>query len=122
MDHREHGRIGADAKGQREDGGHGESGVLAHRPQRIKYVPPELLRKSADDHGVTRLPAACSLPVHARPWELLCFRRCQTAYAGSPPSGDTRMTSRIRAWLDETHGAGFELVRHFLGRLFESEM
>jgi hypothetical protein len=27
-----------------------------------------------------------------------------------------------RRWLDETHGPGFELVRHFLGRLFESEM
>ena len=32
------------------------------------------------------------------------------------------MTKRLRAWLEETHAAGFELVRHFLGRLFESEM
>src|SRR5437867_11100900 len=32
------------------------------------------------------------------------------------------MIPRIRAWLDETHGAGFELVRHFLARIFESEM
>ena len=32
------------------------------------------------------------------------------------------MRQRIRDWLDETHGAGFELVRHFLGRIFESEM
>ncbi len=26
------------------------------------------------------------------------------------------------SWLDETHGARFELLRHFLGRFFESEM
>ena len=25
-------------------------------------------------------------------------------------------------WLDETHGTGFELVRHFLARMFDSEM
>jgi hypothetical protein len=28
---------------------------------------------------------------------------------------------RIRAWLEETHSVEFELFRHFLGRLFESE-
>ncbi len=32
------------------------------------------------------------------------------------------MTRRLRDWLDETHGAGFELVRHFLSRSFDSEM
>jgi len=36
------------------------------------------------------------------------------------------MTGRIRAWLDETlaqtHSSGFELVRHFLGCSFDSEM
>ena len=32
------------------------------------------------------------------------------------------MRQRIRNWLEETHGAGFELVRHFFGRIFESEM
>jgi len=36
------------------------------------------------------------------------------------------MRDRIRAWLqqtlDETHSAGFELVRHFLGCSFDSEM
>ncbi len=32
------------------------------------------------------------------------------------------MISRLRAWFDETHGAGFELVRHFLTRFFDSEM
>jgi hypothetical protein len=30
--------------------------------------------------------------------------------------------SRTRAWLDETHGTGFELVRHFLGRFFDSDL
>jgi putative ABC transport system permease protein len=32
------------------------------------------------------------------------------------------MMPRLRAWLEETHGAGFELVRHFLARIFDSEM
>lgn len=32
------------------------------------------------------------------------------------------MMARVRVWLDETHGAGFELMRHFLGRFFDSEM
>ena len=32
------------------------------------------------------------------------------------------MSARVRAWLDETHGAGFELVRHFAARFFDSEM
>jgi predicted permease len=32
------------------------------------------------------------------------------------------MRQRLRTWLDETHGSGFELLRHFLGRLFESDM
>jgi hypothetical protein len=32
------------------------------------------------------------------------------------------MIARLRAWRDETHGAGFELVRHFLARFFDSEM
>ena len=31
------------------------------------------------------------------------------------------MRERIRTWLDQTHGAGFELVRHFLGRTFDNE-
>jgi predicted permease len=32
------------------------------------------------------------------------------------------MTSRFRAWLEETHGTAFELVRHFLVRFFDNEM
>src|SRR5437867_10470750 len=32
------------------------------------------------------------------------------------------MMPRLRVWLEETHGAGFELVRHFLSRIFDSEM
>src|SRR5215471_17193892 len=32
------------------------------------------------------------------------------------------MTARVRAWLDETHGTGFELLRHFLVRFFDNEM
>jgi predicted permease len=32
------------------------------------------------------------------------------------------MNARVRSWLDETHGAGFELVRHFAARFFDSEM
>jgi predicted permease len=32
------------------------------------------------------------------------------------------MTARLRAWSEETHGAGFELLRHFLARFFDSEM
>src|SRR6267378_1702432 len=32
------------------------------------------------------------------------------------------MKARIRAWLDETHGASFELVRHFLASIFDSDM
>ncbi len=32
------------------------------------------------------------------------------------------MMTRLRTWLDETHGAGLELVRHFLARFFDSEM
>ncbi len=32
------------------------------------------------------------------------------------------MMTRMRAWLEETHGAGLELVRHFLARFFDSEM
>src|SRR5262245_26666211 len=32
------------------------------------------------------------------------------------------MIPRVQARLDETHGTSFELVRHFLGRLFDSEM
>jgi predicted permease len=32
------------------------------------------------------------------------------------------MMTRLRAWRDETHGAGFELLRHFLARFFDSEM
>jgi len=31
------------------------------------------------------------------------------------------MSRRLRAWLEETHGTGFELVRHFLFGLFDSE-
>ena len=32
------------------------------------------------------------------------------------------MTSRLHNWLEETHGSGFELVRHFLARFFDNEM
>jgi len=32
------------------------------------------------------------------------------------------MMTRLRAWREETHGAGFELLRHFLARFFDSEM
>jgi predicted permease len=32
------------------------------------------------------------------------------------------MTARFRAWLEETHGAKFELVRHFLLRFFDNDM
>jgi predicted permease len=32
------------------------------------------------------------------------------------------MTLRLRSWMQETHGAGFELVRHFIARFFDSEM
>src|ERR1700730_5532719 len=32
------------------------------------------------------------------------------------------MKPRLRAWLDQTHGEGFELLRHFLARFFDSEM
>ena len=31
------------------------------------------------------------------------------------------MRRRVRAWLEETHGAGFELTRHFLFGLFDNE-
>ncbi|MBI4877167.1 MAG: ABC transporter permease [Acidobacteria bacterium] len=31
------------------------------------------------------------------------------------------MKPRLQAWLDETHCAGFELLRHFLARFFDSE-
>lgn len=30
--------------------------------------------------------------------------------------------TRVRAWLAETHGADFELLRHFVARFFDSEM
>ncbi len=29
---------------------------------------------------------------------------------------------KFRSWLIETHGTGFELVRHFLGRFFDSDL
>ncbi len=32
------------------------------------------------------------------------------------------MKSRIRNWFEQTHGGGFELLRHFLSRPFESEI
>ena len=32
------------------------------------------------------------------------------------------MKERIRAWLEETHSDNFELVRHFCGGFFDSEM
>ncbi len=32
------------------------------------------------------------------------------------------MLTRLQAWKEETHGARFELVRHFLGGFFDSEM
>jgi predicted permease len=32
------------------------------------------------------------------------------------------MRSKIRIWFEETHGGGFELLRHFLSRPFESEI
>ena len=32
------------------------------------------------------------------------------------------MTDRLRAWLEETHGTNFELVRHFLLRFFDNDM
>ncbi len=32
------------------------------------------------------------------------------------------MIGRFRSWRDETHGAGLELLRHFLARFFDSEM
>src|SRR5437764_10788581 len=32
------------------------------------------------------------------------------------------MTARFRQWLEETHGTGFELVRHFLIRFFDNDM
>src|SRR5580704_16112676 len=32
------------------------------------------------------------------------------------------MRMHIRAWLDETHGASVELVRHFLANIFDSDM
>jgi hypothetical protein len=32
------------------------------------------------------------------------------------------MKERWRAWLEETHGTRFELLRHFLGRFFDSEL
>ena len=32
------------------------------------------------------------------------------------------MKPRLKAWVLKTHGAGFELVRHFLDRFFDSEM
>ena len=31
------------------------------------------------------------------------------------------MMTRLRTWMDETHGAGSELVRHFLARFFDSD-
>ena len=32
------------------------------------------------------------------------------------------MIERWRAWLEETHSDNFELVRHFAGSFFDSEM
>ena len=32
------------------------------------------------------------------------------------------MNSRVREWLEETHGTKFELLRHFLARFFENDM
>ncbi len=32
------------------------------------------------------------------------------------------MSGRLRTWQEETHGARFELLRHFLARFFDSEM
>ena len=32
------------------------------------------------------------------------------------------MRARLRAWLEETHSDNFELVRHFVGGFFDSEM
>jgi predicted permease len=32
------------------------------------------------------------------------------------------MTRQFRAWLEETHGTRFELVRHFLARFFDNDM
>jgi len=32
------------------------------------------------------------------------------------------MLTQFRAWKDQTHGAGFELLRHFLARFFDREM
>ncbi len=32
------------------------------------------------------------------------------------------MRARFRSWLDETHRAGFELLRHFLARFFDSDL
>src|SRR5215831_15564530 len=31
------------------------------------------------------------------------------------------MPLRLRTWLEETHGAFFELLRHFLARFFDTE-
>jgi predicted permease len=31
------------------------------------------------------------------------------------------MPSRVKRWLEETHGPGFELLRHFLARFFDSD-
>src|SRR5947209_7742735 len=31
------------------------------------------------------------------------------------------MASRLKAWLQETHGTGFELIRHFLANFFDTE-
>jgi len=33
-----------------------------------------------------------------------------------------RPISRARQWMDATHGAHFELARHFLARFFESDL
>src|ERR1700756_366888 len=32
------------------------------------------------------------------------------------------MPRRLRSWLQETHGPGFELLRHFVVRFFDSEV
>jgi len=35
---------------------------------------------------------------------------------------DVAYEGAYSAWLDETHGASFELVRHFLASIFDSDM
>jgi hypothetical protein len=53
---------------------------------------------------------------------ILAVAAVAQGFSGSLPQSAGRLRSRLRDWMEETHGPGFELRRHFFRRFFDSDL